>query len=110
MTFSTVRSSTLREWPESKTSAACSTPRRRSSIEISGLAPVSAGWFSSLGSSIASSSGVLFCVVSSSILNIQILYEFGIGLNKVFTQLHLCAHQLVKDRVSLFGIVDFNLH
>src|SRR5665647_1398223 len=84
MTFSTLRSSTVRECV----------------------------WFStspSNGISFSFSSCVSL-VVSLSILDIQVLYEFCTRLNKVLTQLHLCSHEFVKNSVRLLGVFYFYLH
>src|SRR3990167_8055243 len=45
-----------------------------------------------------------------SILNIEILYELGPGLDKVFTQFYLYPHQLVEDSIGLFPVLYPNLH
>src|SRR5687768_4070074 len=90
---STLRSSTTRECLESKTS------------------PPTKACCSTRGSSIASSCGVSSIgVLSSSILNVQVLYEFCVRLNKVFAQLHLCSHQLREDGIGFLGIGHFNLN
>src|SRR5665213_2734898 len=102
MTFSTVLRSTVREWPESMSSAAWATPRRRSSIVSSGITSL-LGRSSGVGWLISSS------FWSSSILNIQILHKLGVGLNEALAQLHFCSHQLVEDSVSLLGVFDPNL-
>src|ERR1035437_8825537 len=103
MTFSTVRRSTLREWPESRTSAACSTPLRRSSIDTSSRTSLF-GFWSSAGSLIGNSWS------SISPLDIQVFHEFSVSLDETLTKLHLCAHQLVKDSVGFLGIIYLDLH
>src|ERR1044072_9233070 len=101
MTFSTVRRSTRREWSKPL------------SISTSGVEPVSRpanaseGLFSGTISLMFSFSGVL---VTSAILDIQILYELCVGLNKVFTQLNFCSHQFVKNCIRLLGVGHFYLH
>src|SRR5581483_10398927 len=45
----------------------------------------------------------------SSILDIQVLYEFSAALNKVLAHFYLCTHQLAKDSVGFLGVFDFYL-
>src|SRR5665213_1372667 len=104
MTFSTVRRSTMRECSVSSTSLALATPRRRSSIETSGI---SSAW---AGSSMGSLAGSLFTVWSSSMLNVQVLHELSVGLNEGFAQLNLCTHQLAEDGIGFFGVLHPHLH
>src|SRR3546814_1791019 len=88
MTFSTVRSSTCREWSESTVSNVAS---------ANGLLPLII-------------SGVMFCSSSISlILYVQVLHKFRVCLNKVLTQFYFCSHKLAEDCVGPLGIIQAHL-